>query len=178
MGRWSNGGEVDLARKADFSADEWEIVAGLPSMVVAAASISDGAPLIGTLREMGAGIQAIKDGAVSYAGVPLIEDILREFLDDDTAEHAGPHQPPEDTSERLDEESFVLEAVTTAERARSILAEKATPDEAAMYSDWVLAIVTAVIERAKSGGFLGIGGERVDQAEARFRDALAAALRG
>jgi hypothetical protein len=40
----------------------------------------------------------------------------------------------------------------------------------------VLGIVERVINHTKSGGFLGIGGERVGEEEADFRTELAAAL--
>jgi hypothetical protein len=40
----------------------------------------------------------------------------------------------------------------------------------------VLDVVDRVINRSKSGGFLGIGGKRVGEEEADFRADLAAAL--
>lgn len=71
---------------------------------------------------------------------------------------------------------FVHEVIANAMRVREILASKSAPDEAAGYRAWVLGIVERVINRTKSGGFLGIGGERVGDEEERFREELTAAL--
>src|SRR5215207_8241891 len=72
--------------------------------------------------------------------------------------------------------AFLHEVIANATQAREILAAKSTPDEAGGYTAWVLEIVERVINRTKSGGFLGIGGERVGDEEADFRADLAAAL--
>lgn len=72
--------------------------------------------------------------------------------------------------------AFLHEVVANATQAREILAAKASPDEASGYNAWVLDIVEHVINRTRSGGFLGIGGERVGDEEADFRADLAAAL--
>jgi hypothetical protein len=72
--------------------------------------------------------------------------------------------------------AFLHEVIANATQAREILAAKATPDETGGYTAWVLEVVDRVINRTKSGGFLGIGGERVDEEEANFRADLAAAL--
>jgi hypothetical protein len=71
---------------------------------------------------------------------------------------------------------FVHEVIANAMQAREILAAKSSPEEANAYKAWVLGVVERVINRTKQGGFLGIGGERVDTEEAQFRDELAAAL--
>jgi hypothetical protein len=75
-----------------------------------------------------------------------------------------------------DPAAFLHEVIANATQAREILAAKTTPDETGGYTAWVLEVVDRVINRTKSGGFLGIGGERVDDEEADFRADLAAAL--
>jgi hypothetical protein len=75
-----------------------------------------------------------------------------------------------------DPNGFLHEVVANATQAREILAAKSTPDEAGSYKAWVIDIVDRVINRTRSGGFLGIGGERVDDEERKFRSELAAAL--
>jgi hypothetical protein len=75
-----------------------------------------------------------------------------------------------------DAQHFLYEVIANARQAREILASKSTPEEIGSYNAWVLEIVDRVIERTRSGGFLGIGGKRVDEEEAAFRAALAEAL--
>lgn len=75
-----------------------------------------------------------------------------------------------------DPDVFVHEVVANAAQVRQFLAAKAAPEEATEYVAWIMAAVNRVINRSKSGGFLGIGGERVDEEEARFRAELARAL--
>ena len=75
-----------------------------------------------------------------------------------------------------DPEAYVHEVVANAAQVREIMAAKATPDETAEYVAWIMAAVNRVINRAKSGGFLGLGGAGVDTEEARFRAELARAL--
>ena len=91
-------------------------------------------------------------------------------VSDAVAAFGAPEVDPRDPS------AFVHEVVANATQVKEILAAKSTPDEVSGYIAWVLDIVDRVINRSKSGGFLGIGGKRVDEEEAEFRAELAAAL--
>ena len=63
--------------------------------------------------------------------------------------------------------------------AAAVLANKASPSEAAEYKQWALSIAEKVASAATEGGFLGFGGERVSAAEkaliAEVRTALGVA---
>jgi hypothetical protein len=208
-----------------FTAQEWEIVAGLPAQAATAAAVANGVAVFGTLRELNEGETAIAEGATDYPGNALIAAILAEMtesaaeaeaqlrmvdeggpLPDEPAVDELPDQlaePEADTSPEVADEiaetaapgdavvaieapevdprdplAYVHEVIANAMQAREILAAKASPDEAGEYVAWVLGAVERVINRTKSGGFLGIGGQRVDADEARFRADLTAALGG
>jgi hypothetical protein len=75
-----------------------------------------------------------------------------------------------------DPNGFVHEVIANAMIVREILAAKASEAEAAGYRAWVNGVVERVINRTKSGGFLGIGGERVGDEEEKFRAEIVAAL--
>lgn len=214
-----------MSTRENYSAEEWDILSALPSQAAIAAAVSDGVTLFGTIREFNEGLQALEEGASTYAGNELIAAIVADMAAqaEDAAEAErmvaeGGAPPPADdadvdglpldatepgseTTSDLAEEvvtsssatdavtaigapdvdprdpgAFLHEVVANATQARAILAAKATPDEASGYAAWVLEVVERVINRTKSGGFLGIGGERVGDEEAEFRADLAAAL--
>ena len=58
----------------------------------------------------------------------------------------------------------------------SLLAAKATPQEAKDYRRWALSVAENVAQAASEGGFLGFGGQQVSEPEkqliAKIRDAL------
>jgi hypothetical protein len=65
------------------------------------------------------------------------------------------------------------------QRARSatdLLAAKAGPGEAAAYRHWLVGIADQVVNAARSGGFLGIGGTWVSASERKFVDELSVVL--
>jgi hypothetical protein len=100
-----------------------------------------------------------------------VEDVVEtSSVSDMVTAFEAPEVDPRDPA------AFVHEVVANATQAKEILAAKSTPDEASGYVAWVLEIVDRVINRSKSGGFLGIGGKRIDEEEAEFRAELASAL--
>lgn len=100
------------------------------------------------------------------------EVVTTASASDAVAAVGTPEVDPRDTS------GFLHEVLANAMQAREILTAKSTPEEAAAYRAWVLGVVDRVVERTRSGGFLGIGGERVGDEEERFRSELAAVLGG
>jgi hypothetical protein len=108
-------------------------------------------------------------------GSETTSDLAEEVVTSSSATDAVAAIGAPDVDPR-DPAAFLHEVIANATQAREILAAKTTPDEAGGYTAWVLEVVDRVINRTKSGGFLGIGGERVDDEEADFRADLAAAL--
>ena len=108
-------------------------------------------------------------------GSETTSDLAEEVVTSSSATDAVAAIGAPDVDPR-DPAAFLHEVIANATQAREILAAKTTPDETGGYTAWVLEVVDRVINRTKSGGFLGIGGERVDDEEADFRADLAAAL--
>jgi hypothetical protein len=54
----------------------------------------------------------------------------------------------------------------------ALLAEKATPEEAAEFGEWIKLASQRAALAAKEGGFLGIGGERVSEREQQMLETL------
>jgi hypothetical protein len=57
-----------------------------------------------------------------------------------------------------------------------IASEKATPEEAAAYREWLQSAARQAADAAKEGGFLGFHAERVSEGEQRMLDKLAEVL--
>ena len=68
------------------------------------------------------------------------------------------------------------DVLTRARAATDVLSAKAGPGEAAAYRHWLVGIADQVVNAAKSGGFLGIGGSWVSESERRFVDELSVVL--
>ncbi|HEX5741232.1 MAG TPA: hypothetical protein VFY17_06725, partial [Pilimelia sp.] len=74
-----------------------------------------------------------------------------------------------------DPAAAAADAVHRARLAHALLGDRLDPGERGAYGHWLVEIADAVVGATRSGGLLGMGGERVTDAERRFRDALAAA---
>ena len=61
-------------------------------------------------------------------------------------------------------------AIQSLESALALLAPVASDQDVAEYKEWVVETGQAVAEAAKEGGFLGMGGQQVSDAEVAFLD--------
>jgi SLT domain-containing protein len=86
--------------------------------------------------------------------------------------------PPAIDPERLQAAGGDLSAVTTdhLRRAMSILESTATADEVDAYKTFVMTVAQAVAAAHKEGGFLGIGGTRISEAEDQALDEISSVL--
>ena len=57
-----------------------------------------------------------------------------------------------------------------------LVTQKATPEEAAAFREWLLTAARRAAEAAKEGGFLGFRAERVSEGEQQMLDKLADVL--
>jgi hypothetical protein len=149
-----------MTEKADFDAEEWERIATAPAI---AAMYVITAEKGGSLRESMAVGKAYAEARKSTTGSPLLDEIVSGL---------GTVSPDRFGSQ----EEFRAAAVGKVSDARAMLAAKADEAEVGAYRDFVLAVAQRVAEADKSGGFLGIGGERVTAAESAAIDELRAAL--
>jgi hypothetical protein len=58
----------------------------------------------------------------------------------------------------------------------ALVGEKATPEEATAYREWLLEAAKRAAEAAKEGGFMGFHAERVSQGEQQMLDKLGEVL--
>jgi hypothetical protein len=150
-----------MTTKADFNAEEWSTVVNGP---LYAGMRVIGADRGGTLREslaMGRVYQAARE---QHGESDLLDELVKS--------------PPSIDPERLREAGGNLASLTSEQlqAAIRILEAKATPAEADAYKRFVMTVAQAAAAAHKEGGFLGIGGQQVSQAENQALDEISSAL--
>jgi polyhydroxyalkanoate synthesis regulator phasin len=150
-----------MTRKADFNAEEWSTIVEGPlyaGMWVISADRG------GALREslaMGRVYQAARE---RHDASELLDELVKSPPSINAEEaRAARGDLPQVAAQKLRESMRIVEA-------------KATPAEADAYKTFVMTVAQAVASAHKEGGFLGIGGKQVSDAENQALDEISAAL--
>lgn len=144
-----------MTTKSDFNAEEWERIARAPALAGLMVILADRG---GTIRESVALGRAYAE-ARRNGGSELIEQLVASPPQADPQSIGSPDQLPEQ----------IREAVR-------LVKEKATPEEAEEYRQFVLRLADVVAHAHKEGGVLGIGGKEVSPQEQEVLDQLASTL--
>ncbi len=155
-------------RTTEYSPEEWQLLVELPELVVIAATSAEPDGMRRTIDEGLAGDKGIESGRRSDS--PLVRRVAGELWTD---EDAGEPQPA--AVEFNDRSQGLADVLAKCRQAVGVLGREA-PADARAYCDWLVAIAEQVCGAAKSGGFLGLGGEQLSSAERQFLADLAAAL--
>ena len=146
-----------MTTKDDFSAEEWELVSGLPGLVLAGAAWSDG-KMVPAVREVVAGGEVLQKAALGAPEGSLVRELFSGAADskETKAAMSGDDKPasPEAAVELL-----------TAKVGEAFGSVRATLEETAK----------AVVERLGSG-FWGSGSDKVSEGEKAFLARLATVL--
>jgi hypothetical protein len=150
-----------VTSKADFNAEDWSTVVDGPLYAGLRVIAADRG---GTLRESMAMGRVYQEARAKQGTSPLLDELIKS--------------PPAIDPERLKAAGGDVSAVTTEHlrKAMSILQSVATADEADAYKTLVMSVAQAVAGAHKEGGFLGIGGTRVSEAEDQALDEISLAL--
>ena len=150
-----------MTTKADFDGAEWEQVAEAPAL---AGLIVATAQRGGTIRESLAMGKAYAEAKAKHGeGSELLADVVASV----------PRIEPRQFTSPQDLRAQGLDRLRTAV---ALVESKATPEEAESYQRFAVTVAQAAAEADKSGGVLGIGGERVTDAERAALIEIAAAL--
>jgi hypothetical protein len=150
-----------MTRKADFNAEEWSTVVEGPLYAGMRVVSADRG---GTLRESLALGRVYQEARAGGGESELLDELVKS--------------PPAIDPNRVREAGGNVAAVAS-ERLRealAILATKATPEEADAYKAFVMTVAQAVASAHKEGGFLGVGGEQISDAEKQALDELSTTL--
>jgi hypothetical protein len=150
-----------VTSKADFNAEDWSTVVDGPlyaGLRVIAAHRG------GTLRETLAMGRVYQEARAQQGTSPLLDELIKSppAIDPEQVKAAGGDIGPV--------------AGDHLRRAMQILESNATAEETDAYKTFVMSVAQAVAAAHKEGGFLGIGGTRISEAEDQALDEISAAL--
>lgn len=153
-----------MSQLADYTQDEVEKLMSAPmlvSMYVMGSSLSGP---IGLVKEMMAGIETAMNAAKDAPS----DSVLRELFSEKNMEQQRnkmQEETQESTAGAQDMEQAKAKMLQDIKGAVGILAAKGSPAEAAAYKTIIVDAAQNVANAAKEGGFMGIGGELVNDAE-------------
>lgn len=159
-----------MSIKDDFSEDEWFLLSSTPAMIGAAMSSAAPSGVIGTVKEMTAGMRGTVQGLSDYPESELISALLQKAANWDEAKDKMQDYRTK-AKERLDgaaiksREELQSHVLSDCAKAAKLVDEKCSADEAKTYKEWSVKLANRVAEAAKEGGILGFGGERVSSEE-------------
>jgi hypothetical protein len=150
-----------VTSKSDFNAEDWSTVVDGPLYAGLRVIAADRG---GTLRESMAMGRVYQEARAKQGTSALLDELIKS--------------PPAIDPERVKEAGGDLSAVTNdhLRKAMSILDSKATAGEADAYKTFVMTVAQAVAGAHKEGGFLGVGGTRISEAENQALDEISQAL--
>lgn len=150
-----------MTTKADFNAEEWSTVVDGPLYAGMRVISADRG---GTLRESLAMGHAYQHARERHGESGLLDELVKS--------------PPSIDPDKVREASGDISAVATTQlrEAIRILEAEATAGEINAYKTFVMTVAQAVASAHKEGGFLGIGGKQISDAENQALDEISAAL--
>ena len=157
-----------MARKTDFTTEEWKmIVAAAPMVGLAVTCASPNGPW-GVLKEMLSMGMAMAEMLQKGSSNPLIAELAADLKERQTKP-----EPPQGIKDPEQAKELALNHIRAV---NDIVSRKAKADEADEFKNWLLAVGERVAEASNEGGIFGIGGERVSEAEKNVLRQIAFAL--
>jgi hypothetical protein len=157
-----------MTDKSNFTPEEWKLL--LEGIAV---TVAEPSGLWGLLKESFASGSALRQAKIDPGSSPLISAVVADFetaegrstARDGLREKLASSKPPE----------VKVQCIETLRQARALVDSKAPDDEAA-FKGWLREISQHVAEAAREGGFLGIGGVLVSEAEKATLTEISSAL--
>ena len=159
-----------MTTKTDFTDEEWARLERAPFIATMAITLADPGGPIEAVKESMAAIKGIREGAASAEK----GDLVREVATSAAEKMQARQNPVKDFRPKgtLAGQEILDELRTINE----LVKQKATPEEAAAFREWILAIAQEAANAAKEGGFMGFKAERVSEGEQQMLDKLAEVL--
>ena len=159
-----------MTSKAAFTEEEWTRLKRAPFVAGMAISLADPGGPIEAFKETSATLKTVSGAAESGGRGELVDSVAREVAEDVRARRSpiAGFRPKGATAG--------VEILGELGEVNRIVSEKAEPEEAAAYRDWLLTAAKESADAAKEGGFMGFHAERVSEGEQRMLDELAKVL--
>ena len=158
-----------MTSKAEFTDEEWTRLKRGPFIAGMAISLADPGGPIEAVKETSATLKTVR-AAESGGRGELVDAVAREIAEEVRARKSpiAGFRPKGATAG--------VEILGELREVNRIVSEKAEPDEAAAYREWLLTAAQEAADAAKEGGFMGFHAERVSEGEQRMLDELAKVL--
>ncbi len=157
-----------MTTRTDFTDAEWTRIRRAPFVAGMAISLADPGGPIELTKETMATIKAATNP-------PNREQLVAEVALDIQSMTQQKKNPLADFS--VNKGALAGQQILDELRAvAQIVRAKATADESAAFTDWLLATAQAAADAAKEGGFMGFGAEQVSKGEQAMLDQLRSAL--
>jgi hypothetical protein len=155
-----------MTTKADFTDEEWTRLERAPIVAGMAITLADPGGPIEAVKESMATVKTILEAAQAGDHGELVDAVAKS-----TAEKVQHRQNPlagfRPKGALAGQE--ILEELGEANR---LVTEKATPEEAQAFRQWMLVAAQHAAEAAKEGGFMGFRAEQVSEGEQQMLDKL------
>ncbi|KQR27777.1 hypothetical protein [Deinococcus sp. Leaf326] len=146
-----------MSLRDSFTSDEWFKVMtgpGRAGAVVVAASPSG---LTGIVAETQAIAAAVRESVSAQGRTPLMEAMAADLL-------GKPPTPPAQEQARTVED-VRIQSLEAVRQAVWLVSAKTSPEDAEAYRTMLVRVAERTASAAKEGGFLGFGGEQVNDKE-------------
>ena len=145
-----------MSSKSDYTQEEWALLARAPFMTGMIVSLASPSGITGVLGESMVVTKALLAAEGSNSTNGLIKALVADIKSTKGAIAKPSGLSPSNAK------SIAMEEI---QKVSALLAQKATPEEANAFKDWLEDIAQAAAEAATEGGFFGIGGVRVSESE-------------
>ena len=160
-----------MAKKADFTSEEWQQILSLPQVASLYLALASPSNPLGLAQEMIASSKGLIEALKASSGNELIDAVAADIRE--KAEKRERMEPPLKPGNDLNE--MKAQCLRACREVAALLAQKA-PADAEGYKQWVYQAAQNSANAAKEGGFFGIGGESVSEAETAALQEIAGAL--
>jgi hypothetical protein len=159
-----------MTSREAFTDEEWARLERAPFVAGMAISLADPGGPIEAAKESMAPLKTVIETARAGAGGELVDAVARSVEE----KLQQRHNPLGDFKPRG---AMAGEQILDELRAvNDLVTEKATPEEAAGYRNWLLTAAKRAADAAKEGGFMGFRAERVSEGEQQMLDKLGEVL--
>jgi len=155
-----------MTTREDFTDEEWARLERAPIVAGMAISLADPGGPIEAVKESMASIKTVTETAQSGGQGELVDAVARSVT-----EKAQQRQSP--LGDFKPRGAMAGDEILEELRAvNGLLTEKATPEEAAGFREWLLTAAQRSAEAAKEGGFMGFKAKRVSEGEQKMLERL------
>ena len=156
-----------MTTKSAFTEEEWARLERAPIVAGMAITLADPGGPIEAVKESVASIKTVTEAAQSGGQGELVDEVAKSVTEKGR-NPLGDFKPRGALAGQQ-----ILEEL---QAANALVTEKATPEEAAGFREWLLAAAKRSAEAAKEGGFLGFKAKRVSEGEQKMLDKLGEVL--